>query len=114
MKNPLPANLNMMTLQPWGNGKVVMRLEHIFEAGEDSSLAQPVPIELLDILAAPIANIKETDLSGSQVTPVRLQWKHADKSNEISSDASSEVVDESKAVINIRPSEIRTFVLTLA
>jgi hypothetical protein len=97
-----------------------MRLEHIFEAGEDATLAQPVPIELNDILTTPIANVKETDLSGSQVSPVRLTWKSVDSmdidesSNEMDNGVLETDEEKSKAVINIRPSEIRTFVLTFA
>ncbi|CAG0919137.1 unnamed protein product [Notodromas monacha] len=111
LKAPLPENVNLMTLEPWRDGRLLMRLEHMFEPGEDAVLSNSAPIELLDILAAPVLSIRETDLSGSQVAPVKMKWDYegkADKEDESLND------DIEKGVITLRPSEIRTFVVTLA
>ena len=46
----LPDNIHILTLEPWGgDGTHLLRLEHVYDAGEHPTLSQPVDITL-DVL----------------------------------------------------------------
>ena len=69
----LPANLKLVTLTSnyaaHNDGKYLLRLSHLYEAGEHSTLAQPVTINLEEIFAKAGLTIKsaiETTLTGNQ------------------------------------------------
>jgi hypothetical protein len=64
-----------------------------------------------------VTAVEETDLSGSQVAPARLKWRHAE--SDLKTEGTNLVDDEpadnlAKGIITLRPSEIRTFVLTVS
>lgn len=50
----MPENVHLLTLEQWGGPAVtpsakqpyLIRLEHIYENGEDASLSQPVTVSL--------------------------------------------------------------------
>ena len=42
----MPDNVHVLTLEPWVNGTHLLRLEHVYDAGEDQTLAQPATVEL--------------------------------------------------------------------
>lgn len=42
----LPPNVQILTYEPWKNGQILLRLEHLFEVGEAGQLSQPVEINL--------------------------------------------------------------------
>ena len=42
----LPLNVNLLTLDPRPDGKYLLRLEHIYDVGEDEELSKPVMINL--------------------------------------------------------------------
>ena len=42
---PLPKNIHLLTLEKWGD-HVLLRLEHLFELGEDKLLSKAVKISL--------------------------------------------------------------------
>nr|CAD7445525.1 unnamed protein product [Timema bartmani] len=42
----LPDNVNLLTLEPWLDQQLLVRLEHILESNEDSDLSQEVNIDL--------------------------------------------------------------------
>ena len=42
----LPPNLQILTLQEWDDGKLLLRLEHLYQPKEDEQLSQDVTIEL--------------------------------------------------------------------
>lgn len=46
MKKPLPQNVNILTLEPWAGGTILLRLEHLFEVGECNMMSKPVEINL--------------------------------------------------------------------
>ena len=46
----LPANVHILTLEPWRDGTHLLRLEHVYDAGEHATLAQDVTITLDVIL----------------------------------------------------------------
>ena len=46
MSRTLPDNVNLLTLEMPSDGSYLIRLEHIYEVGDDSILAQPAPVSL--------------------------------------------------------------------
>jgi len=38
LTKPLPANINILTLEPWKDGTHLLRLEHVVDIGEDPIL----------------------------------------------------------------------------
>lgn len=42
----LPKNVRILTLEPWRDGEVLLRLEHIFEKDEAPNYSIPVEISL--------------------------------------------------------------------
>lgn len=42
----LPPNVHILTLEPWKDGTILLRLEHIFEVGETENLSKPVDINI--------------------------------------------------------------------
>ena len=45
----LPLNVNLLTLDPRPDGKYLLRLEHIYDVGEDEELSKPVMINLCKV-----------------------------------------------------------------
>ena len=46
LKKALPDNVNLLTLEQFGPKDVLLRLEHIYENGEDPALSKPVTLSL--------------------------------------------------------------------
>jgi len=44
LKESLPTNVNLLTVEPWKEGSLLLRLEHIMEANEDPVLSLPVEV----------------------------------------------------------------------
>jgi hypothetical protein len=40
LKTALPSNVNLLTLEPWVGGDILLRLEHFFEGSDDDTLGQ--------------------------------------------------------------------------
>ncbi|XP_034939557.1 lysosomal alpha-mannosidase isoform X1 [Chelonus insularis] len=117
LRKPLPANLQILTLEPWKDNMILLRLEHLFEIGEDSELSQPVEINLVDLfMNFDIIAVRETSLGGNQwiENMKRLKWQA--ESNEIEEEVEnfSELTKSEDDIINVvmKPMEIRTFIIT--
>lgn len=126
----LPPNVKLMTfgvISPQYNNDVYLRLSHLFEAGEHPTLSQPVNVSLTSIFnqkGLTIQSAKEVSLTGNQ-TPQQVaaeayKWKVAGE--EVQMPKTGQVVGamvpfDPKApgmVVNLRPMDIRTFVVTVA
>lgn len=46
LTNSLPANVQILTLEPWKATTFLLRLEHVFERKEDPVLSRPVTVDL--------------------------------------------------------------------
>ncbi|XP_057335979.1 lysosomal alpha-mannosidase-like [Microplitis mediator] len=112
--NEIPKNLQILTLEPWKDNTILLRLEHLFEKNEAGALSQSVTIDLADLFAnLGIVSVKETSLGGNQ--PIeevnRLQWQ----SNEVddqSNDSNPVVESEDGGFeVTLNATEIRTFIL---
>lgn len=114
----LPDNVAIITLQELDNGKVLLRLAHLYEIGEDKDLSVMAHVELKKLF--PNKNIKkvtEMSLSANQeraeMEKKRLAWKTEDSSEEETKVSKGGPVDPVKLVLELAPMEIRTFVVDL-
>ncbi len=46
LASPLPDNVELMTMNSWDNGSLLLRLAHRFSVGEDSTLSNDVQVDL--------------------------------------------------------------------
>lgn len=42
----LPRNVHILTLEPWKDDTILLRLEHLFEVGEAQQMSQPVEVDI--------------------------------------------------------------------
>ncbi|KAK2662240.1 hypothetical protein Ddye_000814 [Dipteronia dyeriana] len=112
----LPDNVAMITLQELDNGKVLLRLAHLFEIGEDKDLSAMSSVELKKVFPnKKINKITEVSLSANQerseMEKKRLVWKVEGSSGEESKVVRGGPVDLTTLVVELAPMEIRTFVI---
>ena len=102
--SPLPAGVKLLSLEAWGEGAVLVRLENTAVAGRGQtvSLAQ-----LLATLGTP-ARVTETALDGNMALAdmKRLRWNVGDE-EEVKQQIQSVDIDN----IELEPKQIRTFVI---
>ncbi|XP_049857093.1 lysosomal alpha-mannosidase-like [Schistocerca gregaria] len=111
LRQELPQNVKILTLEPWKDTSLLLRLEHMLEKEEDTNLSQPATINL-EALFAPfsISSIRETTLGGNQWLEdnTRLIW--------IDEEGTASTTRQSKGDIpnvTLEPMEIRTFVIEI-
>lgn len=69
MSRSLPDNVHLLTMEPWDEGRILMRLEHFYAVGEDSLLAQPVTFSIKGLFTTfDVLDVDLVDLSGNQKT----------------------------------------------
>lgn len=120
LRKKLPPNVHVLTYEPWKDGQILMRLEHLFEIGEAAHLSQPVEINITDLFAGfDVVSLRETSLGGNQWIEDmnRLKWKS--ESNDIErqgddDDREKREISSHHGVINVllKAREIRTFIIT--
>ncbi|CAD1474134.1 unnamed protein product, partial [Heterotrigona itama] len=114
----LPPNVHILTLEPWKDNTVLLRLEHIFEVGETASLSKPVEVNIQDLFATfTVVSIKETTLGGNQWIQDMNRLKWESETNDVfqMEDNLSHSVEMEGSVINVllKPMEIRTFIVEI-
>ncbi|KAK3039159.1 hypothetical protein RJ639_028905 [Escallonia herrerae] len=110
----LPDNVAMVTLQELDDGKVLLRLAHLYEIGEDKDLSVMTSVELIKLFPGKkIGKVTEMSLSANQeraeMEKRRLVWK-VERSSEPKVVRGGRV-DPTKLVVELAPMEIRTFVI---
>ncbi|KZV46140.1 Fatty acid hydroxylase superfamily isoform 2 [Dorcoceras hygrometricum] len=114
----LPLNVALITLQDLVDGSVLLRLAHLYEAGEDPDYSTLAKVELKRMFSGKkIKMIKETSLSANQAKSEmkRMTWVVKD---EFGAEAAAAApirggpVDMSSLTVELGPMEVRTFLLT--
>uniref|UniRef100_J3KV59 Alpha-mannosidase n=1 Tax=Oryza brachyantha TaxID=4533 RepID=J3KV59_ORYBR len=114
----LPDNVALLTLQELQDGSVLLRLAHLYEAGEHKDLSALASVDLKRVFPdKKIGKIVETSLSVNQERAAmekrRLKWK-------VEGPPADEKiirggpVDPSKLVVDLGPMEIRTFLINFS
>ncbi|GAB2282845.1 hypothetical protein Dimus_017381 [Dionaea muscipula] len=113
----LPPNVALITLQELDDASVLLRLAHLYEAGEDADYSRMALVELKKMFAAKkIKELKETSLSANQDKSQmrKLAWKVEGENHEdddLVVPVRGGPVDASTLLVELGPMEIRTFLL---
>jgi lysosomal alpha-mannosidase len=106
----LPASLHLVTTHALGPHSVLVRLAHLFEAGEDAALSVPVTLDLTTLYAgAPLSACVETTVPASQPlanVPVRTVPTPAGPSTFPTIPAAPSGAGQT---VTVKPMEVRTF-----
>ncbi|KAJ9132885.1 hypothetical protein P3X46_033710 [Hevea brasiliensis] len=111
----LPDNVALITLQELDDGKVLLRLAHLYQIGEDKDLSVMTSVELKKLFhGKKIHKVAEMSLSANQqrteMEKKRLVWK-AEGLERQEAVARGGPVDPAELVVELAPMEIRTFVI---
>ncbi|KAI6677384.1 hypothetical protein NL676_038180 [Syzygium grande] len=110
-----PSNIALITFQELENGRVLLRLAHLYEVGEDKEYSTLASVELRRLFPSrKINKVTEMNLSANQeraeMEKRRLIWKVEGSIDEPEVKRGGPV-DPEKLVIELAPMEIRTFLL---
>ncbi|XP_011151265.1 lysosomal alpha-mannosidase isoform X1 [Harpegnathos saltator] len=114
----LPPNVHILTLEPWKDDTILLRLEHLFEVGEAQQMSQPVEVNIQDLFSTfSILSIEETTLGANQRLSDMNRMKWEPETNDILQEIEQNMqpVQIQDNVVNVllKPMEIRTFILTV-
>ena len=118
----LPKNVNLLTYEPFGDNKILVRFEHLLEKKEDiDGYSKVVKFDMEDIFKAfEISKIEETTLAANQFKKTSLAKRfkfEAENETEIrqktTSRAPKKFNEENDFVVELAPMEIKTFILTI-
>lgn len=114
----LPNNVAIITLQELEKSSVLLRLAHLFEAGEDKDYSEVTSVELKKLFATKkIKRVREMNLSANQekseMNSKKLKWKVEEDSSKQQKNVAKRggPFDPSTLVIELAPMEIRTFLI---
>ncbi|XP_071914762.1 alpha-mannosidase At3g26720 isoform X1 [Coffea arabica] len=109
----LPENIAIITLQELENGKVLLRLAHLYETGEDRDYSVMEKVELKKLFPGKkISKVTEMNLSANQerseMEKKRLEWR-VEGASEERRGLRGGAFDPTRLEVELAPSEIRTF-----
>ncbi|KZC06792.1 Lysosomal alpha-mannosidase, partial [Dufourea novaeangliae] len=119
LTKPLPPNVHILSLEPWKDDTVLLRLEHIFEVGEAENLSRPVEVNIQDMFSTfTILSIEETTMGGNQWLKDMNRMKWHPETNDVLQERANTIneIQIEEGVINVllRPMEIRTFIIKIS
>ncbi|KAI4470603.1 alpha-mannosidase [Holotrichia oblita] len=106
--NVLPNNVQILTLEPWTENKLLLRLEHIFSKDEDNVLSQPATVNIRNLFTLfNVVNIEEMSLAAHmpKAEIEKMPW------NSVIPETLSRKFRSADLNIHIMPMEIRTFIV---
>jgi len=119
LSTELPKNVKLVTLTnnyaEHNDGKLLLRLSHLYEAGEHPALATPVTVDLSKVFNEPnlrITGAVETTLTGNRpLSEIKhFKWATVDGPKDPSAPTPfEERVPFKYPTVTIRPMEVRTF-----
>ncbi|XP_033225889.1 lysosomal alpha-mannosidase-like [Belonocnema kinseyi] len=112
----LPRSVRILTLEPWRDGSVLLRLEHLFESDESVEFSKPVIVNLEDLFSDfTVTAAHETTLGGNQWLEdnERLKWV-PDKDYVVGNNYTFKpIMSENEMDVLLMPMQIRTFIVDL-
>ncbi|XP_054795120.1 probable alpha-mannosidase At5g13980 isoform X1 [Prosopis cineraria] len=111
----LPDNIAIITLQELDDGKVLLRLAHLYEIDEDKDLSAMASVDLKRLFPKKkIKEVKEMSLSANQerteMEKKRLKWKVEGSSGD-ERVLRGGPLDPKELSVELGPMEIRTFII---
>ncbi|XP_056631266.1 lysosomal alpha-mannosidase-like [Diorhabda sublineata] len=116
LNEPLPDNVNILTFEPWTDGKYLLRLEHIMEKNDDKTKSQPVTVDIANAFKYfSIVEMEEMTLGANQLlSEFNKREKYIWKTNKGTFTKKYEQKNEDKfGPVPLEPMQIRTFVVKL-
>lgn len=132
LRDYLPKMINLLTLESWDQDHVLIRLEHIFEINEDADYSRPVQVSLKRMFKNfKLLKVRETTLDALQDIEVarfnRLRFQtstnpyknYTDELGDfVNMDYVSHLIEASQPgedlfIVELRPMEIRTFLVQI-
>jgi len=112
LKQVLPENIHLLTLETVDENHMIIRLEHFYEKDEDAKLSKPVTIQLKGLFADfQIISVTELNLSANQLLAEKKMWDwniiNDDDENKDNVPLDKHIAD--KYEITLQPMQIRTF-----
>ncbi|KAI3983459.1 hypothetical protein MKX01_038879 [Papaver californicum] len=113
----LPDNVAILTLQELVDGKVLVRMAHLYEMGEHKDLSMMARVELKKLFPyKKIGKVTEMSLSANQgraeMEKKILVWKNEQGSSKVKAKVvKGGQLDPVKLVVELGPMEIRTFTI---
>uniref|UniRef100_A0A7S1W5F6 Uncharacterized protein n=1 Tax=Alexandrium catenella TaxID=2925 RepID=A0A7S1W5F6_ALECA len=112
----MPNNVQRVSLEPLGEGRVMVRLAHRFGLGEDAELSRPATVDLAEVFAGwRLVGAEERGLAGTiprdEVLQRRVAWSIE---GEGASAVRRRVEGGSPTEVTLGPLQIRTFHLEVA
>ena len=117
LAQPLPQQLELITLQARPDGRVLFRLAHVYAADEADGLGEPVSVDVTALFVWTMGEVVELSLSANSLagshTP--LQWKTDETEAEAGSGGGRPGVRDTfdGVTVTIQPMEVRTFAARL-
>eukprot|EP00038_Savillea_parva_P006369 m.163286 g.163286 ORF g.163286 m.163286 type:complete len:1147 (+) comp12291_c0_seq1:1380-4820(+) len=127
----LPANVKLQTLmgnyQSLFDGKLVLRLAHLYAVDEHPTLSLPVNVSLAEIFSKPglkVTSVEEMSLTATmtlaEMEAAKTKWPTHDPTNGNMWHTSDNVVerklmakDDPSLTVTLRPMELRTLLVTV-
>lgn len=115
----LPANIYLMTYEPWRDNSFLLRFEHILEENEDPELSKAVSFNLTEVFPGDF-EFSETTLAGNQwiedMDRVHFKPEGDQTFNETTKPTTRNTQTQkilTNTIITLKPMEIRTFVMSM-
>uniref|UniRef100_A0A1B6DFQ2 Glycosyl hydrolases family 38 C-terminal domain-containing protein n=2 Tax=Clastoptera arizonana TaxID=38151 RepID=A0A1B6DFQ2_9HEMI len=112
LKSVLSNCIQILTLEPWKENSILLRLEHIAEKNDDIRCSKTITLNIEEIFKPfTILSIKETNLGSNQWIEdvTRLVWYK--ESNEMKDYVRHYSSVYNLPEISLNPMEIRTFII---
>ncbi|XP_059486749.1 lysosomal alpha-mannosidase-like [Neocloeon triangulifer] len=81
LKMDLPLNVNLLTLEPWKDDQILMRLEHTMEKYDDMTWSMPAVVPLQSLFEKQITDVTEMTLGANQELADSQRFEWADERN---------------------------------
>lgn len=113
----LPANIFLMSYEPWKDQSFLIRFEHIMELDDDQQQSLPVSFNVSHIFPGPF-QFAEVSLGANQWIEnlSRLRFKHEGSvwptNDDLRVKRAERQTDDAQFIITMNPMEIRTFVMS--
>ena len=113
---PLPPNVYLTTLHAHNDTSMLLRLAHLYDAGEDAALSAPATVDLAGLLAGKtITSAVDMTLPGAQtLASVPSRTYTTDGGATYTVPVLPAPPAGAKSTIILQPQEIRTFSITVA
>lgn len=112
LRQDLPPNVQLLSLEGWNGGSVLLRLEHPFQSGEDARWSKPAKVDLEALFSRlKVLSAEEMTLTGAMPLAklTRLKWRTRRARRRRAKP--HKPLTRGNMQITLTPMQIRTFVL---